>query len=66
MKAQGEAIMTIGFDQPLYILPFDQRESFQTKMWRQTSGSNYFDFQAAIFTGDRTSWLESALPRTSS
>jgi myo-inositol catabolism protein IolC len=25
--------MTIGFDQPLYILPFDQRESFQTKMF---------------------------------
>jgi myo-inositol catabolism protein IolC len=24
---------TIGFDQPLYILPFDQRESFQTKMF---------------------------------
>ena len=24
--------MTIGFDPPLYILPFDQRESFQTKM----------------------------------
>ena len=23
----------IGFDQPLYILPFDQRESFQTKMF---------------------------------
>ena len=30
--------MTIGFDQPLYILPFDQRESFQTKMfgWKDT------------------------------
>jgi hypothetical protein len=25
--------MTLGFDQPLYILPFDQRESFQTKMF---------------------------------
>jgi len=25
--------MSIGFDQPLYILPFDQRESFQTKMF---------------------------------
>ena len=25
--------MTIGFDQRLYILPFDQRESFQTKMF---------------------------------
>jgi 5-dehydro-2-deoxygluconokinase len=30
--------MTIGFDQPLYILPFDHRGSFQTKMfgWRGT------------------------------
>jgi hypothetical protein len=54
MKAQGEAIMTIGFDQPLYILPFDQRKSFQTKMWRQTSGSNHFDFQDALFMGGRT------------
>ena len=25
--------MTIGYDQPLYILPFDHRESFQTKMF---------------------------------
>ena len=25
--------MNTGFDQPLYILPFDQRESFQTKMF---------------------------------
>ncbi len=25
--------MTLGFDQPLYFLPFDQRESFQTKMF---------------------------------
>ena len=25
--------MTIGFDQRLYILPFDQRESLQTKMF---------------------------------
>jgi len=33
MKTQGEVIMTIGFDEPLYILPFDQRESFQTKMF---------------------------------
>ncbi len=30
--------MTIGFDQPLYILPFDHRGSFQTKMfgWKVT------------------------------
>lgn len=24
---------TIGFDQPLYILPFDHRGSFETKMF---------------------------------
>ena len=39
--------MTVGFDWPLYILPFDQRESFQTKVygWKGmlTSG-----FQAAV------------------
>ena len=25
--------MTLGFDQPLYILPFNHRGSFQTKMF---------------------------------
>jgi myo-inositol catabolism protein IolC len=25
--------MTIGFDQPLYLLPFDHRESFETKLF---------------------------------
>src|SRR5262249_23310287 len=35
---QGERMMTLGFDQPLYILPFDHRGSFQTKMfgWKGT------------------------------
>src|SRR5437879_10654686 len=30
--------MTLGFDKPLYILPFDHRGSFQTKMfgWKGT------------------------------
>jgi len=28
--------MTLGFDQPLYILPFDHRGSFQTKMFGWT------------------------------
>src|SRR5579885_1536568 len=30
--------MTVGFDQPLYVLPFDHRGSFQTKMfgWKGT------------------------------
>ncbi len=33
--------MTVGFDQPLYILPFDHRGSFQTKMfgWKGTLSS---------------------------
>jgi len=30
--------MSIGFDQPLYILPFDHRGSFQTKMFGWTGG----------------------------
>ncbi|MBV8709740.1 MAG: DUF2090 domain-containing protein, partial [Acidobacteriaceae bacterium] len=31
-------MLTIGFDKPLYILPFDHRGSFQTKMfgWKGT------------------------------
>src|SRR3954463_3311752 len=34
MKRQrGDVLMAIGFDQPLYILPFDHRGSFQTKMF---------------------------------
>src|SRR6266850_6287551 len=37
-KAQGECMTTIGFDKPLYILPFDHRGSFQVKMfgWKGT------------------------------
>src|SRR5262249_17350717 len=33
-----EFAMAVGFDQPLYILPFDHRGSFQTKMfgWKGT------------------------------
>ena len=61
--------MTIGFDQPLYILPFDQRESFQTKMfgWEGTLNAAqtaeivaakqliYDGFQAAVAGGRRRS-----------
>ncbi|MGA2253196.1 MAG: DUF2090 domain-containing protein [Thermoguttaceae bacterium] len=57
--------MTIGFDQRLYILPFDQRESFQTKMfgWEGTLSAAqtaaiaaakqviYDGFQAAVAGG---------------
>ena len=25
--------MTVGFDRPLYVLPFDQRGTFQTRMF---------------------------------
>ena len=28
--------MTFGFDKPLYVLPFDHRGSFQTKMFGGT------------------------------
>ena len=57
--------MAIGFDQPLYILPFDHRESFQTKMfgWKGTLSAEqtaeiaaakqviYDGFQAAVAGG---------------
>jgi hypothetical protein len=56
---------TIGFDKPLYILPFDHRGSFQTKMfgWKGTLTSDqtaqiaaakqviYDAFQAALESG---------------
>src|SRR5882762_9412878 len=32
-EAEGECMTTLGFDKPLYILPFDHRGSFQTKMF---------------------------------
>src|SRR5262249_45338549 len=37
-QAQGGISMTVGFDKPLYVLPFDHRGSFQTKMfgWKGT------------------------------
>jgi myo-inositol catabolism protein IolC len=57
--------MTVGFDQPLYILPFDHRGSFQTKMfgWKGTLTAEqtaeiaaakqviYDAFQAAVAGG---------------
>ena len=33
-------MMTVGFDQPLYILPFDHRGSFQTKMFGWTGAAH--------------------------
>ena len=32
-KLQGDRMKTLGFDKPLYILPFDHRGSFQKKMF---------------------------------
>jgi 5-dehydro-2-deoxygluconokinase len=59
--------MTVGYDQPLYILPFDHRGSFQTKMfgWKGTLTAAqsaeiaaakqviYDGFQAAVAAGVR-------------
>src|SRR3954465_13457565 len=35
---QGASLMSLGYDKPLYILPFDHRGSFQTKLfgWKGT------------------------------
>jgi myo-inositol catabolism protein IolC len=41
---------TIGFDQPLYILPFDHRGSFQTKMFGWTG----------VLTPDQTAQIAAA------
>ena len=57
--------MNIGFDQPLYLLPFDHRESFETKLfgWKGALSDEhtaeivsakrviYDGFQAAIAGG---------------
>src|SRR5438445_8322065 len=32
-EAESEPMMTLGFDHPLYVLPFDHRGSFQTRMF---------------------------------
>src|SRR5437773_2068959 len=32
-EAEGEPMTTLGFDHPLYVLPFDHRGSFQTRMF---------------------------------
>jgi myo-inositol catabolism protein IolC len=58
--------MTIGFDQPLYILPFDQRESLQTKMfgWKGAlSTAQTAEISAAkavIYDGFQTALAEGA------
>jgi myo-inositol catabolism protein IolC len=58
-------MMTLGYDRPLYILPFDHRDSFQTKMfgWSGTLTADqtnqiadakqviYEGFRAALFGG---------------
>src|SRR5882724_2550199 len=35
-EVQGDCMTTLGFDRPLYILPFDHRGSFQTKLFGWT------------------------------
>jgi hypothetical protein len=36
-ETKGDFAMTLGYDKSLYILPFDHRGSFQTKMFGWTS-----------------------------
>src|SRR5262249_23408772 len=33
VASKGDCTMTVGFDKPLYVLPFDHRGSFQEKMF---------------------------------
>src|SRR5215472_14788943 len=49
-EAQGECMIPIGFAKPLYILPFDHRGSFQTKM---------FGWKGAL-TGEQTAEIAAA------
>ncbi len=65
-QTQGDKVMNLGFDKPLYILPFDHRGSFQTKLfgWEGTLTEKqtaeiaaakqviYDGFRAAITAGD--------------
>jgi 5-dehydro-2-deoxygluconokinase len=62
---EGDLTMTCGFDKPLYVLPFDHRGSFQTKMfgWKGTLTADqtaqiaaakqviYDGFKAAVAAG---------------
>src|SRR5256885_12032365 len=60
--------MTIGFDQPLYILPFDHRGSFQTKMfgWKGTLTAEQTEQVAAakqvVYDGFKTA-LANGVPK---
>jgi myo-inositol catabolism protein IolC len=65
IRDKGDQTMTIGFDKPLYVLPFDHRATFYTKMfgWKGTPTPEqtaqvaaakqviYDAFQAAIAAG---------------
>src|SRR4029079_3101244 len=67
-EAEGASMTTIGFDQPLYILPFDHRGSFQAKMFGWTGALTpeqtaqiaaakqviYDGFKAAVAAGGPT------------
>ena len=60
--------MTIGFDKPLYILPFDHRATFQTKMfgWKGTLTSAQSEAITAakrvIYDGFKAA-LEAGVPK---
>ncbi|MGI8403128.1 MAG: 2-deoxy-5-keto-D-gluconate 6-phosphate aldolase domain-containing protein [Gemmatimonadaceae bacterium] len=60
--------MTSGFDQPLYMLPFDQRESFQTKLFGWTGAldaaqtAQIAAAKQVIYDGFRTA-IEGGAPR---
>jgi len=61
-------MQTLGFDQPLYILPFDHRGSFQTKMfgWKGTLSDDQIEEIAAakqvIYDGFKAA-VEAGVPR---
>jgi myo-inositol catabolism protein IolC len=49
-KTKGAVTMTLGYDQPLYLMPFDHRESLQTKMfgwWGTLSAAQTAEIAAA-------------------
>src|SRR4029077_15295805 len=54
---QGENVMNIGYDKPLYIQPFDHRGSFQTKLfgWKgkltQEKTAPFASFKTVIYDG---------------
>ncbi|MSO23621.1 MAG: DUF2090 domain-containing protein [Acidobacteria bacterium] len=55
--------MTLGFEKPLYILPFDHRGSFQTKLfgWKGTlSPAEIADAKQVVYDGFRAALADGA------